>query len=345
MTPLEFLSEFSYPLRNMSTLVTIAVLSFLMVIANSAGLFGIWLFLIVALCTFRYNMVLLEARAKGVDPEPPGIEMFSLVGNLWTLFPIVHLAIGYGLLRIGFVALGPGGAFAIGAAYLAVLPALFAILAITRSPLESLNLGTAFRLIGRIGTGYWAAPAALLLAAFLPVVIPELPRIAALIIDLGIGFGVIAVIGAMVRPFDFFAEVDFEAPVEVEPEKAEQQLERGRVAALNHAYGFASRNNVDGALGHIRQWIQNEDPYPGDAWPWFISAMLKWENAYPALKLAQDYLDLLLQTGDTSGAVKLMLRCKYVNDDFRPHAASRDAALAAAESAGHGELVEWLRRR
>ena len=290
-------------------------------------------------------MVLLEARAKGVDPEPPGIEMFSLVGNLWTLFPIVHLAIGYGLLRLGFVALGPGGAFAIGAAYLIVLPALFAILAITRSPLESLNLGTAFRLIGRIGTGYWAAPAALLLAALLPVVIPELPRIAALIIDLGIGFGVIAVIGAMVRPFNFFAEVDFEAPVEVEPEKAEQQLEKGRVAALNHAYGFASRNNVDGALRHIRQWIAKEDPYPGDAWPWFFSAMLKWENSYPALKLAQDYLDLLLSDGDVPGAIKLMLRCKHVNDDFRPHAASRDAALAAAESAGNGELVEWLRRR
>lgn len=345
MTPLEFVREFTYPLTNLSTLVTIAVLAFLMVLASSAGLLGIWLFLVVALATFRYNMVLLEARAKGVNPEPPGIEMFSLVGKLWTLFPAVHLAIGYGLVRLGSVALGPGGAFAIGAAYLLVLPALLAILAITRSPLESLNLGTAFRLIGRIGKGYWAAPAALILAALLPVVIPELPGIAALIIDLGIGFGVIAVIGAMVRPFDFFAEVDIEAPVEVEPEKANQHLEKGRVAALNHAYGFASRENVDGALRHIKQWVREEDPYPGDAWPWFFNAMLKWEDTYPALKLAQDYLDLLLRSGDTAGAVKLLLRCKYANEEFRPHASSRDAAIAAAESAGHGELVDWLRRR
>lgn len=345
MTPLEFIREFTYPLTNLSTLVTIAVLSFLMVLSSAAGLFGIWLLVLVALCTFRYNMVLLEARAKGVDPEPPDIEMFSPVGNLWTLFPVVHLAIGYGLVRLGSVALGPGGGFVMGAVYLMVLPALFAILAITRSPLESLNLGTAIRLIGRIGTGYWAAPAALILAALLPVVIPELPRIAALIIDLGIGFGVIAVIGAMVRPFDFFAEVDIEAPLEAEPEKANQRLEKGRVAALNHAYGFASRNNVDGALRHINQWILEKDPYPGDAWPWFFNAMLRWEDSYPALKLAQDYLELLLRSGDTADAVKLMLRCKYANEDFRPHAQSRDAAIAAAASAGNGELVEWLRRR
>jgi len=299
----------------------------------------------VALATFRYNMVLLEARARGIDPEPPGIEMFSLVGNLWTLFPAVHLAIGYGLVQLGFVALGAGGAFALGAAYLLVLPALFAILAITRSPLESLNLGTAFRLIGRIGMDYWAAPAALVVAALLPVVIPELPRIAALVIDLGIGFGVIAIIGAMVRPFDFFAEVDIETPLEVEPEKANQRLEKGRITALNHAYGFASRGNIDGALQHISQWIRQEDPYPGDAWPWFFNAMLEWEDSYAALKFAQDYLDLLLQSGDTSAAVKLMFRCKFVNEDFRPHEASRDVAIAAAESAGHAELVEWLRRR
>lgn len=345
MTPLEFLSEFTYPFRNPATLITIAVLSLLMVIASAAGLFGIWLFAIVALCTFRYNMVLLEARAKGIEPQPPGIEMFSLVGNLWTLFPVVHLAIGYGLLQFGYVALGPGGAFALGAAYLMVLPALFAILAITRSPLESLNLATAFRLIGRIGTAYWAAPAALLLAALLPMVLPDLPRIAALVIDLGIGFGVIAVIGAMVRPFDFFAEVDIEAPIEVAPEKANERIEKGRVAALNHAYGFASRGNVDGALQHIGQWILEEDPYPGDAWPWFFDAMLKWEDTYPALRLAQDYLDLLLSDGDTPRAVKLLLRCKYANEEFRPHAASRDAAIAAAESVGHQELIDWLRRR
>ena len=125
-------------------------------------------------------------------------------------------------------------------------------------------------------------------------------------------------------------------------------MELGRivitVAALNHAYGFASRGNVDGALQHIHQWIRS-DPYPGDAWPWFFGAMLKWEDTYPALRLAQDYLDLLLEASDSSAAVKLMLRCKYANEEFRPHADSRDAAIAQAESLDHREVVEWLRRR
>lgn len=345
MSPLEFFREFTYPLRNASTLVTIAVLALLMLLADAAGLFGIWLYVIVAICSVRYATVLLEARARADDPEPPGIEMFSLVGSGWTLFPVVHLALGYGLVLFGSAVLGGGGAFALGAAYAMVLPALFAALAITRSPLESLNLGTAFRLIGRIGLGYWAAPAALLLAALLPALIPDLPRPVALVLDLGIGFGVVAVIGGMIRPFDFFADVDIETPVGADPETTRERLATARTAALNHAYGFASRGNVDGALRHISQWIAKEEPYPGDAWPWFFTAMLKWEDPYPALRLAQDYLDLLLAAGETGAAVKLMLRCRYVDENFRPHAASREAALTAAESLGHEELVDWLRRR
>lgn len=343
MSPAAFAREFTYPLRNASTLVTIAALAALMLLASAAGLFGIWLYAVVAIAAFRYNMVLLEARARGVDPEPPGVEMFSLVGNLWTLFPIVHLAIGYGLFRLGEAVLGSG--FAVAGAWLLVLPAMLAALAVTRSPLESLNPGTALRLIGRIGYGYWAAPAALVLAALLPTLVPTLPRVVALIVDLGIGFGVAAVIGGMIRPFDFFAEVDIEAPVDIEAGKAIDRLEGARVAALSHAYGFASRGNVDGALEHIRRWVEEEDPYPGDAWPWFFGAMLKWENSYPALRLAQDYLDRLLAAGESAAALKLMLRCKYVDEGFRPHAESQEAALAAAESAGHEELVAWLRRR
>ena len=187
--------------------------------------------------------------------------------------------------------------------------------------------------------------ALLLLAALLPALIPELPRPVALVLDLGIGFGVVAVIGGMIRPFDFFADVDIETPVWADAETTGARLEKARTAALNHAYGFASRGNVDGALRHISQWIAKEEPYPGDAWPWFFTAMLNWEDPHAALRLAQDYLDLLLEAGETGAAAKLMLRCKHVDENFRPHAASREAALTAAESLGHEELVDWLRRR
>ena len=47
----------------------------------------------------------------------------------------------------------------------------------------------------------------------------------------------------------------------------------------------------------------------------------------------------------TLAAAKLMLWCKHVDGNFRPHAASREAAITAAESLGHEELVDWLRRR
>jgi len=73
--------------------------------------------------------------------------------------------------------------------------------------------------------------------------------------------------------------------------------------------------------------------------------MLKWEDAFPALKLAQTYLDLLLAAGETRSAAKLMLRCRHIDESFRPSNESLDAALAAAREAGNPELENWLERR
>ena len=73
--------------------------------------------------------------------------------------------------------------------------------------------------------------------------------------------------------------------------------------------------------------------------------MLNWEDTYPALLLAQQYLGRLLGNGDQVGAVKLMLRCRLVDEAFRPMSVDVPRAIAAAEACDNPELAETLSRR
>ena len=345
MKPADFVQEFFYPITHLAPFVTITTFALLNLLAVKAGFFGIWLAIVVLPATIRYQMLILEARSKGVDPDPPGIENFTFVGNAWSIFPIVHYAIAIALLWGAADIAGESGVIVMGVALAILLPAALAVLAITRNPIESLNPASILGLIGRVWTSYWAIPVALFLIAFLQSTFFGVGTWPAILANIFLSFSIYSVIGGMIQPFHLHDEVDIEAPVEREEKAVVADLEKARTGVLNHAYGFASRGNVDGGLSHIRKWLRTDEPYPGDAWPWFFDSMLKWDDSYPALKLAQEYLDVLLAAGEKRAALKLMLRCKHLNDAFRPNPDSRERALAAAREAGHPELEEWLSRR
>ena len=100
-------------------LITFYLLGQLIAIAS---LFGLWLATMVVPALFRYLILLAQARARGIEADPPGIEYFSLIGNGWTLFPAVPAAF--------FI----WGAHFIGANYGDNVVALFVLLGVTIVP-------------------------------------------------------------------------------------------------------------------------------------------------------------------------------------------------------------------
>ncbi|MBT8086534.1 MAG: membrane protein insertion efficiency factor YidD [Gammaproteobacteria bacterium] len=143
--------------------------------------------------------------------------------------------------------------------------------------------------------------------------------------------------------YDPVPEVRIAEPLEKSAAVVAEDLERDRQRALNHAYGFISRDNRAGGFDHVFDWIAR-DPHPADAWAWFFDRMLGWENQQTALFFAQHYLHHLLQNGDQLRAVKVMLRCRLVDERFRPMPDDRVAAAAAAEAMSNDELAGDLRR-
>ena len=346
MSATEILREFAFPARSVTVMLSSLFIFLMIKLAIFAGLLGLFLLFLMLPSLLHYLMRLLDARSRGEQPGPLDAEDLMWYHAPWRLFLVVQLVfVGYALWISGSLYQLPG-VLVTAALIAAVLPASLALLAITRSPLQSLNPQAIGRLIGRTGGSYWLLPTYLLLAA-LALRWLSAQGLSGFFLDL-FGFYLVLVFfsltGAVVQPHNLHEEVDIHEPVEPDEAVIGERLLRERTNVLTHAYGFISRGNRRGGFGHIESWLR-EDPDPESAWSWFFDQMLRWEDKHPALLFGQSYLSQLLHGGDDRTAVKVMMRCRLHNEAFVPLADDIPAALAAAEQTGNQQLADFLRSR
>ena len=343
MTQVEFLGELTYPVRSGSTVVALITFVLLISLAWAAGVLGIWLAIAVVPAYMRYLTMIAEARARDKEASPPGIEFFTLAGNAWTLFPVIPVVLLGALAAEAMQAFGAAAALVVGLLGAPVLPGIIGVLVITHSPVQSVDPRAIARFVRGCGASYAYAPLAAVLAFAAPILLNFLPAWAQLVMEVYLLAAFFAVVGAVARGSGLVDDIDL--PDGTEPSLDEaiaaEAAERRRV--LNHAYGFVSRGNRDGGLEHIYASLK-VDPDPDEAWRFYFEQMLRWEDAYPGLLLAQQYLGRLLEFGDQVGAVKLMLRCRLADDSFRPLGADLPRAIAAAEACRNDELAAALSR-
>ena len=343
MKPADVLRAMAYPLTESGVLIPLLVFWLLVMIAAWGGVLGLFLMLLVIPAVFRYQMIVLEARARGATPATPDVDFFRWFGNAWSLFPVPVV------LALVWMTHATAQNFGVGWAIVPVLfasvffPASIAVLAITHSPLQSLNPVALWRLLKTCADTFWIATLFLVVASWLSVEAMRLPFMWANIIQLLLSFSFFSLVGSLIEPYELIDDIDIPAPLEKDPSTVNSELDKARNQVLNHAYGFISRDNRAGGFEHIFEWIA-EDPNPADAWGWFFERMLEWEIQRPALFFAQHYLHDLLQYGDQVPAVKLMLRCRLIDDRFRPLREDLTAAIDAAEAVSNEELAAALRR-
>ena len=142
---------------------------------------------------------------------------------------------------------------------------------------------------------------------------------------------------------DLFEEVGIPAPLEKTADEISGDVEKHRVGVLGHAYGFISRDNREGGFRHIMGEIDC-DPDPVQAWAWYFGKMLGWENQQHALFFAQHYIRDALKHGDDVVALKVIMRGRLIDEQFRPAREDIPAAIGAAERHGNTELAAVLKR-
>jgi hypothetical protein len=335
--------ELLYPLKSTAIVYAMVFYWFLFGLAYVAKLFGIALLFLTLPAYFRYLLYLLEARANDRPAPVPAIEMFNPADNLWTLTPLIHLALGIwaGFLLVS--ANSPVAAAVAGIAIVIIVPASMAVLAVTHSPLASLNPFNITRMVRACGTAYFLVPILLIAISSLLVVL-FLAGVPPLLINLGVSYEVIllfSMTGAVLHAKNVAVQVDIAEPVEPDAEELARDLLRERQKVANHAYGFISRGNRNGGFAHIHEWLEKETAAE-EAWQWFFHEMLKWENKDPALFFAQEYLRRLLEWQSDHDALKLIARCLHENERWRPLREHRDQVEAMVERYGREDLLALL---
>ena len=340
--PFGVLRAIAYPLTESNVLVPLVFFWLMVSLASWAGLFGLFLMLLVIPAIFRYQMILLEARAKGTTPEVPGIEFFNWFGNGWTLFPVVTaIALVWATTEAsgnfgttgGLVMLILAGVF---------FPASVAILAITHSPVQSLNPVALARLLGTCAETFWLATILLPAFVWLSIQAEQLPMMLATLVQLLLSFSFFSLVGSLVKPYGLVENIDLPASPEPDSTAIADELEKTRKDTLSHAYGFISRGNREGGLQHLLGQI-DEDPDPTGAWGWYFERMLLWDSQLPALFFARHHVHDHLRHGEQVPAVKLIMRCRLIDHQFRPFPEDIGAAIAAAEACDNQALAADLR--
>lgn len=298
-------------------------------------------FVLPALCL--YLMDVLEAFVNGGKPKPLAVDHLHWFGSPWSLVQLLYFGVlVYAIYELGSL-LGGAALLLLVLLFAAVLPASLAVLALTHSPLESLNPRAIGRLIGRCGATYWVAPSFFLVAMLVANWLDgtRLHNGLVHLATLYLVFAFYTLTGSIVKPHELHREVAIYDPQEPDEQQLDEALTRQREAVLGHAYGLISRDNRAGGMKHIHNWLE-EDPQRDAAWPWFFEQMLRWENRAPALFFGQQFLGRLLRQQEAVAAVKLMMRCRLLDEAFMPLPEDRAAAREAAVQCGNEELKRSL---
>lgn len=343
MRPIEILKAIVYPLTESAVLVPMIVFWLLVSFGLWGGVLGLFFLFLVLPAVFRFLMIVLEARAQGRVPPAPGVEFFHIYGNSWTLFPVLIASVMLLAVVTAGKQFGPAGSITALVLCGVFFPASIALLAITHAPLQSLNPVAHWRLQKACGRSLWIASLFLFAAAWLSVQADRLPGLLANLVIIWLTFAFFALVGSLIEPYRLVDEIDIPAPREKSDDETAEALEKRRTAILNHAYGFMSRDNRDGGFRHIQAWLEQE-PDPAAAWRWFFEKMLGWENQQHALAFGQLYIHDMLLHGEEIPALKVLMRCRLVADDFRPLAEDRDRLAATAVATGNSELAAVLNR-
>ncbi|MBT8067525.1 MAG: hypothetical protein KJO09_09810 [Gammaproteobacteria bacterium] len=342
--PLETIRALSYPLVEPSVLVPLIFFWLLLSLASWGGVLGLFMMFLLLPAVLRYQMILLEARARGMKPEVPGIEFFNWFGNGWTLFPVVIFVI------LVWVTVAAGSQFGSSALFAMLVfsglffPACIAVLAITHSPLQSVNPIALARLWKKCAATFWQATVYLVGVAWVSMQAEGLPMMLAVLLQLALFFSFFSLVGSLIQPYGLIEDIDIpEMPQQDEASVASAAIEKSRINVLSHAYGFISRGNRDGGLNHLLESVA-EDPDPVAARLWYFERMLTWDNTLPALFFAQHNVRDHLQHGEQVPAVKLIMRCRLIDAQFRPFPEDLEAAILAAEASDNPALAADLRR-
>lgn len=335
-----------FPFRG-GALAAAVVFSVLLLLAAKAGLFGLWLMVVLGYGYLSYCFHLLEAVATG-RPEPPvlAIDMMNPAGDWRPLALAVIASVYLGIWSLAGAHLPPGLAAAVGLVMIAMLPGAAVVLALEGSLARTLNplvlLGAAWSL----GLHYLAA---LLAAGLDGLVVGTLVATnqSALLWIFLLLMGV-SLVASILGGGLYWRRTALNVPTVSSPERTravEERERRKRLSQfLDEVYREVRGDERQRAYQMLRDYLAKSKPGL-QGWQEIFESVCGWHDP-PLIRLVgQDYLLHMLQAGETSRAVDVVGQCLSIYPDFRPRDGADALRLARlARLAGRHAVARALLR-
>lgn len=317
-------------------LATAAVYGVLAWIVINAGIFGLWLGILLFVSLWRYCYTVLLSVAQGHSRiPPPDIDSMNPVGK-WAWFMHWFFFPGLVIATARFQPLGAGVALLAAVTF----PASAGVMGVTSNLAAAFNPAALAHFMGTLGRDYWllvlgfvaiVAGAFVTVAYVTPVLGPfaQLPSIMLMVWALLASF---ALIGTTLRAH----RLDFEIAGEVKPreERALQEKHQDWRKVLDIAYGSFRSGILVSGYKTLHQLVDaNGDSIEVNYW--LVENMLEWQDKKFALEVATKLFPRLVARGDVAGAFELYKRCRRRVPEFRPE--SRDATKIGEYAAAIGQ--------
>lgn len=344
MQPRAALRFLSVPLST-APLLVIVVFSLLLWLAAKASLLGIWLGFILLAGFFNYAFVLLDSVVGGTEPPVLSIEMMNPVSGQRSLVVLAFVVVIFFTSRAGDYWFGPWLAALLGLAAAALLPAVLAIQSITGSTLQALHPGTAIRLIGRIGSDYWLAVAAIvaMVLAGSFVASTSLMLGAKLAVVMYLWLAAFCLIAGLVREHsDALGIEDAWEPDTLELDDSAHRA-RERAQLVDRIYAQWRGGSHHNAWQAVMSEIAQGDPLTQTQW--LYEHIARWPDPRLANRLARELVPRLLAQRRNGEALDLVRTRLKTDPDFRPQASGDLLLLAGlARDAGDRPTARALLR-
>jgi hypothetical protein len=316
MSLLSRLEEALSPSALLVTLVSAVILKISVVSLATGFLFAYLTIAVVVWATANYFVEIVEQRAIG-----EGWAVFSLdtLATLRSQLGVV-LLLEFAAVIAGFELLQAFAsaelAWIFAAVATVIAPASVALLAVTREPLRSLHPAHLLPAAFRMGVPYIGLAAGSVVVVALGVLAYRRLGFAEFFAASYASFGLAYLIGLVVYSKRLVLGVYAPRSPEVKLGRELDRLQRARMRVLDHAYGIASRGNLESALAYINEYVASEsDPLGARQWIYF--EMTRWASARPALVFGQRLAGDLDAAGRPDVAAKVRLSCAHLDAKAR----------------------------
>lgn len=325
-------------------LATAVVYGLLAFIALRAGIFGLWLAILLFTSIWRYSYTVLRAVAQGqLRIPPPDIESLNPVGE-WAIF--WHFVAFPGLV----LATAPYQPLGLVVAVLAALafPASAAVMGLTSRLSTAFNPSALMAFARTIGADYLTlviGSAAIiggvdLILSYIAPALGFLYGLTSLMIVIWALLACFALIGSALRVHRLEFDIDGEIVPREDGARERQHAEWHKVLDIAYA---SFRSGLNGAGYKTLRELVDANGDSLEVNHWLVENMLDWQNKRYGIEAAARLLPRLLERGDAVGALELYRRCRRHDPDFR--LAPRQAEQLAAHAAALGQpgLADELR--